>query len=302
MNYVHAISTGIAAFVLTAGCSFAHDLRGIVGEIKATDARTQQKIDEIAAYRKAMARQAQPGNGQVEAVVRTALRWNTPRITVCFLDGTQEGQSRVAGVAREWSQGTGVVFDFGAAGSPRLCDAQRPSDIRVSFGPGGYWSYVGTIAREIAPERPTLNLEGLSHPGDLTDYEHSVVLHEFGHALGFEHEHQSPKSGCQEQFNWPYLYNSMGWDPEKVRFNMARFDQSSSMNGLESTAFDRSSVMLYSLNPEAFLQPGLASCYIPTANTRLSPVDISAARYLYPPIPAGAMAPSAPPLAAIPKP
>jgi hypothetical protein len=298
MKHARRISFVITAFGLAAGCAFAHDLRGIAGEVNATNARTQQKIDEIVAYRKVMARQVQPGNGQVEAVVRTALRWNTPRITVCFQDGTTEGQSRVAAVAREWSQDTGVVFDFEVADSPRLCDAARPSDIRVSFGPGGFWSYVGTIAREIPPDRPTLNLDGLSHAGDLTDYEHSVVLHEFGHALGFEHEHQSPQSGCQEQFNWPYLYSSMGWEPEKVRFNMARFDQSSSMNGLESTAFDRTSVMLYALSREAFVQPESASCYIPQANIRLSPVDLSAARYLYPKMPGVSANPSGPPFAA----
>ena len=301
MKHIQRISLVMVAFGLMAGGSFAHDLRGIVGEVNATDARTQQKINEIAAYRKSMAQMVQPGNGQVEAVVRTALRWNTPRITVCFQDGTGDGQSRVVAVAREWSQGTGVTFDFGAAGAPRFCDATRPSDIRVSFGPGGFWSYVGTIAREIPPDRPTLNLDGLSHPGDFTDYERSVVLHEFGHALGFEHEHQSPKSGCQEQFNWPYLYSSMGWEPEKVRFNMARFDQSGAMNGLESTAFDRASVMLYSLSRESFVQPATASCYIPQANIKLSPVDLSAARYLYPPMPGGAPAQSRLTFAADPK-
>ncbi|RYG36953.1 MAG: hypothetical protein EON93_04375, partial [Burkholderiales bacterium] len=281
MKHIQRISLVIAAFGLTAECAIAHDLRGIVGEANATDVRTQQKIDEINAYRKLMAQLVKPGSGHVEAVVRTALRWNTPRITVCFQDGTTEGQLRVAAVAREWSHGTGVLFDFGAGSSPRLCDTTRPSDIRVSFGPGGFWSYVGTIAREIPPDRPTLNLDGLSHPGKFTDYEHSVVLHEFGHALGFEHEHQSPKSGCQEQFNWPYLYSSMGWEPEKVRFNMARFDKSGAMNGLESTDFDRASVMLYSLNREAFVQPTTASCYIPQANIKLSSTDLSAARYLY---------------------
>jgi hypothetical protein len=28
------------------------------------------------------------------------------------------------------------------------------------------------------------------------------VLHEFGHALGFDHEHQIPLSACQTDFRW----------------------------------------------------------------------------------------------------
>jgi hypothetical protein len=290
---------------LLAGCVLAsmataisaHDLRGIVAEENSLDATTRQKFADIAQLKQLLAQRAKAGENQLEAVVRTALRWDGNSISVCFMDGSSAAYDQIAAAASDWSQGTAVRFDFGSAGARRRCNAQAPSDIRVSFGPGGYWGYVGTSGRQIPADRATLNLERLDHPGPLSDYERSVVLHEFGHALGFEHEHQSPKSGCQEEFNWDYLYASMGWPPEKVRFNMARFDQSNSLNGLQSTAFDRDSVMLYSLESRAFKNPDTATCLVRQANLHLSVTDLSAASYLYPSIPqVGAMpaAPSAP--------
>jgi len=271
----------------------AHDLRGIVAEDNSLDPAARQKREEIAQLKSLLAQRAKNGESGLEAVVRTALRWTRSEISVCFLDGTSSAFEQVAAVAAEWSQGTAIRFDFGAVGARRRCNVQSPSDIRVSFGPGGYWAYVGTTGRQIPADKPTMNLDRLDHPGPLSEYERSVVLHEFGHALGFEHEHQSPQSGCQEEFNWDYLYASMGWPPEKVRFNMARFDRSGSLNGLESTAFDRESVMLYSLESRAFRNPDTATCLVRQANPRLSPTDLAAARYLYPTA-GGAAMPAAP--------
>jgi len=56
--------------------------------------------------------------------------------------------------------------------------------------PGGSWSYIGTDATKLPLESFTMNLGSVDRP---------TVLHEFGHALGLIHEHQSPFKGG---FKW----------------------------------------------------------------------------------------------------
>ena len=54
---------------------------------------------------------------------------------------------------------------------------------------GGNWSMVGMEATEVTDlKKPTMQLNLGGHTPDLQE---SLVVHEFGHALGLEHEHQS---------------------------------------------------------------------------------------------------------------
>ena len=70
------------------------------------------------------------------------------------------------------------------------------ADIRISFVPGGSWSYVGTTCRDIDQQYPTMNFGTLL---DQTPSEEAspMILHELGHALGFVHEHQISNNGIQ---------------------------------------------------------------------------------------------------------
>jgi hypothetical protein len=82
-------------------------------------------------------------------------------------------------------------------------DQNYAADIRIGFiNQGDYagnWSAVGTDSRDStveggAPNQGSMNFGGFDQqlPVDWA----GTVLHEFGHALGFEHEHQSPSGGC----------------------------------------------------------------------------------------------------------
>jgi hypothetical protein len=186
-----------------------------------------------------------------------------------------------------------MTLDFGPEGNRRTCDTARVSDIRVSFRGSGYWSYVGTQAKHINSRKQTLNLQGLDKPS-FNDQDDGVILHEFGHAIGFEHEHQSPVAGCDEEFNWDYLYTAMGWSAEEVDRNMKRLNVSSSLSGLLTTEFDPKSIMLYSLDAAAFKDPGTAKCFISQPNNNISGLDRSAAQTVYPALP-GAGPVAAPP-------
>jgi hypothetical protein len=269
--------------------AYAHDLHGLVAERSSLSPDVRDKFDRIERLRDRMAQRAKsaPSDGQLEAVVQRALRWPNGRASVCFFDGRAEARDHVAEVAQRWMQGTSVQLDFGPQGSRTTCDPARPSDIRISFRGLGYYSYVGTQAKYIDPNRQTLNLQGMDRPR-FSAQDDGIILHELGHAIGFEHEHQSPVSGCGDEFDWTFLYTSMGWTKAEVDRNMQRLSTPSTKTGLLTTVFDRNSVMLYSLSPEAFRNPSTAKCYIPRANNDISDLDKRAAQTIYPPAVAAA--------------
>jgi hypothetical protein len=223
---------------------------------------------------------------RVRAVVETTQLWHSSPISVCFFEGSTLARDAVEQLASDWSNGTGVRFDFG---NGRTCDPNRPSNIRVSFRRPSYWSYVGTDANLIRADQPTLNLANFDHEmdsrGGFTAFQRGTILHEFGHAIGFKHEHQSPASGCSEEFNWNALPEVLGYKPgeadEKLRTNMMRLVDESS-HRLYYTEFDDNSIMLYSLDRRAFKDPDHAECYIPQQNTHLSQTDRVIAAKVYP--------------------
>ena len=55
---------------------------------------------------------------------------------------------------------------------------------------GGCWSKVGMDAKSVKEKsEPTMNLD-LNGPKLYPDLQKYLVIHEFGHSLGLEHEHQ----------------------------------------------------------------------------------------------------------------
>jgi hypothetical protein len=287
-----AIAT-IAFPVAGVGIAAAHDLPGLVAERQSLEPALRAKFEEIDQLRRLLAARA-AGNPQqepLEAVVRTALRWPNGRASVCFFDGQSAARDHVAAAVDRWTTGTSIKFGFGPPGNRTTCDPANPANIRISFRGVGYWSYVGTQALQINAFKQTLNLQGMDQT-NFSKEDDGVILHEFGHAIGFEHEHQSPESGCDEQFNWPYLYTALGWSKDEVDRNMRRLDTSSGLTGLLTTTFDRKSIMLYSLASAAFKDPSHASCFIPTPNNDLSPTDMNTAQTVYP---TGAPGPAAAP-------
>jgi hypothetical protein len=267
---------------LWGSAAIAHDLKGIQEESRETPTEAKQKIEEIRELRRRLNERVRAGDREQEAVLQKALRWDKPVLTVCFRDGLEASWKKIAAVASEWTVGTSIRLDFGTATTPQVCAGATPSDIRVSLTGTSNWSYVGKHAMDIAVDKATLHLSGMNHGDALTEYDRFLVLHEFGHALGFEHEHQSPEGGCTAEFDWAALSAILGWPSEKVKQNMTRFDESVRRSGLVSSAFDAKSVMLYSLPANAFLNAATAKCFVAKVNSTLSPLDRAGMRYLYP--------------------
>jgi hypothetical protein len=279
------IIASIALLVPVAATVDAHDLRGIAAERTLIEPEAWERIEKFRALRRFLNSESERSrDGELEAVVRLELTWREGRINVCFLDGGREARDHVAEVAQRWTEGTSLQLEFGPAGNRDTCSAARPADVRVTFRGPDYWSLIGTEAKlTTSVSSPTMALGGMDRT-TLTPEEDGTILHEFGHAIGFEHEHQSPLSTCEKEFDWDFLYRwgaSIRWNQTKVNTNMKELLVPSSK--LLTTAFDRESIMLYSLEKESFKDPSTATCYIPKQNTVLSKVDRETAQAVYPP-------------------
>jgi hypothetical protein len=172
------------------------------------------------------------------AAVRSKL-WRPGRVLrVAFLDGVPEVQAKVRRYANEWTRYANIDFRFGD-------DAD--AEIRISFTQRGSWSALGTdaLVEELFPKHTaTMNYGWLTV--DSTEAQYSrVVLHEFGHALGMIHEHQSPAEGIA--WNKANVINDLSgppnfWNEATIAFNV--FDRYEATQ-TQFTAFDPESIMLY---------------------------------------------------------
>jgi hypothetical protein len=103
------------------------------------------------------------------------------------------------------------------------------------------------------------------------------VVHEFGHALGCIHEHQSPevtlnwnKEAVYAAFSGP----PNNWTKEAIDQNIL---DKYSPDGIDATAFDRKSIMLYQFDASLFTPPKATPL-----NTELSKHDEAFIRTMYP--------------------
>jgi serralysin len=223
---------------------------------------------------------------QVRGVVARALTWSPGQtIKVCFRSGTRSAQERVIRVAREWMQYANVAFDFQENGVPRQCKGGE--DIKIDFVDNkGWWSAYGTISRQ---RDPSMNLQffGVDTPRYTNGQQapelelRRIILHEFGHALGMMHEHQSPSAECDGEINWDAAYQmgvKLGWNKEMVH---AQMRQLTSLEEFNLTAVDRKSIMHYSLAPELFKLGRNSKCWVPD-NSDLSEQDRRFIASVYP--------------------
>jgi len=198
--------------------------------------------------------------------------WENGRTLRCrFLDGSAQQKRQAEAKAHLWEQYANITFQFVRSGD---------AEIRISFqADPGSWSAVGTdalVERYFPRYQPTMNFGWLKDDTDDTEYER-VVVHEFGHALGCIHEHQSPKahlkwnkSEVYRVFSGPPNY----WSRQEIDQNILLRYADRQMN---STQFDGDSIMLYHFPGQLFTD-GRGT----KTNTHLSQRDKAFIKQMYP--------------------
>jgi hypothetical protein len=210
-----------------------------------------------------------PSRAGRRAVVEKFFLWDTgDKLRIRFLDGDPVVQQKVKGVANEWLQHVNLGFEFG--NDPN-------AEIRISFAQKGTsWSWVGTQARRIDKAKPTMNYGWLTQTTSDREY-HRVVLHEFGHAIGMGHEHESPTAKSipwDKEKVYAYYLRTNGWDRHQTDVQVLDLYTESETN---FTAFDPESIMLYSIPDELTV-----GSYSVGWNTQLSAMDKTFMRSRYP--------------------
>lgn len=197
---------------------------------------------------------ATPGSDVARAALFRAKKWPVgATLRVHFLGGTSAQQDIVRQFVPEWAQFANLKLNFTTA---------NDAEIRITFDAAlGAWSYIGTDSLNIPVGTPTMNLGW---------QDQSVVLHEFGHAIGLIHEHQNPLGGIK--WNRANVIQDLkgppnNWDLQTIERNIFQTYNRDQLNG---TDLDKFSIMMYRI-PARWTTDGFSTEF----NQKLSEVDQS---------------------------
>jgi hypothetical protein len=258
--------------------------------------------------KKAMAR---PGNRPF-FLLRSSKRWAPGQVLrVAFSGGTPALHRQIESAAAQWTMFANIGLDFGydaANGTYRTwnpSDTQAAAEIRIGFNAVGYWSCVGndSLGSCAQANEASMNFQGFDR--SLPPDSEGVVRHEFGHALGFEHEHQAPDGNCDAHFRWdddpgyvktppggpfgidaqnrrPGIYTYLSgppnsWSREMIDFNLRQFKDTPDLTGV----FDKHSIMMYHFDDWMLIGSTQDPCYT-DENLLLSDLDRQGLLKAYP--------------------
>jgi hypothetical protein len=195
---------------------------------------------------------------------------NGKRLRVRLDGGSALVRQKVERYATEWENFANVDFRFVAAG--------QDAEIRVTFNSGGSWSYIGIGNLNVSSSQPTMNFGWFND--NTQDLEFSrTVIHEFGHALGAIHEHQSPAADIPWDKPAVYAYYAATQTPPWTQADVDRnLFTKYSASTTKFTDFDKHSIMCYAIPNQLTIGD-----YEVGWNRVLSDGDKSFIKQMYPP-------------------
>jgi hypothetical protein len=132
-----------------------------------------------------------------------------------------------------------------ATGCISFVETSGTGQIRISFGPGGYWSYLGTDILLVPANRQTMNLQGFTMATSEQEF-HRVVRHEAGHTLGMPHEHMRREivQRIDAAKAYDYFWQTQQWNRATVDQQVLTPLEDATIIG---TPADQDSIMCYQL-------------------------------------------------------
>jgi hypothetical protein len=198
--------------------------------------------------------------GRLELLVESFKKWvNGTTLRYYFFNEDTDGRIVGGGPFRPWKtteQEKDVVRsafkrwkDVGIGLNFQEVNSRDEAEIRIGFERGdGAWSYVGRDIIDLVPGR---NERTMNFGWDLTraPKEIDTAVHEIGHTLGFDHEHQNPTGGIV--WDEEAVYAALAappnrWSREKTLFNIIRKIAPDTVQGSE---WDPNSIMHYPFGP-----------------------------------------------------
>lgn len=178
---------------------------------------------------------------QVRIAVVTKKYWRTNgvRLTVGFLDTPPFPlRDKILLHMNAWAKTCNVQFT--------RTDDLSTAQVRISRGPGGYWSYVGTDILSIAQSQQTMNLEQFTMSTPDSEF-YRVVRHEAGHTLGCPHEHmrQELVDKIDPQKAFAFFAETQGWSQQETTEQVLTSIEQSSILGTADP--DPNSIMCYQI-------------------------------------------------------
>jgi hypothetical protein len=170
--------------------------------------------------------------------VLTAKYWGVRqrRFTVSFMEpAPADLRRRIVSHLNAWGRTANKTF----------VQTRGTGQVRISRGPGGYYSYLGTDIRLVPQNRQTMNLERFTMRTPESEFRR-VVRHEAGHTLGFPHEHLRKElvARIDPARAYRYFRENYGWTKEMVDRNVLTPLDEASILG---TRPDQDSIMCYQL-------------------------------------------------------
>jgi hypothetical protein len=157
-------------------------------------------------------------------------------LTVSFMEtAPADLRARIVSHLNAWAQFCGIAF----------AESAETGDVRISRGPGGYWSYLGTDVALVPASRQTMNLQGLTMTTPDSEYRR-VIRHQAGHTLGFPHEHM--RKALVDRIDpakaYAFFQRTQGWSRYMVDQQVLTPLDAVSIIGTEP---DQDSIMCYQL-------------------------------------------------------